>query len=372
MPTEKRTVIETLLETFEQIESLLIKEKNESAISMPYAQKARYYWKWRKRINQMLEKMRLHIMSSKRFRELQRYFSRDPYALVSSSQLLKEIIRSPERFEAIYSLLHDVESKETFKWFIKYRVAYACIGNRASMLYPPPIDFYLWERYLKDIEAAKVGKDLYKIGPYVIRCTDSSALLSSWLEEAYRLKGICEPRKGDWIIDGGAFQGDTTLWFSDLVGLEGKVYAFEPFNKNYNMLVENIEKNGLKNVITILKALYGESKIYSMIGEGQGAVLVENNSGAIEATTIDEFTQSQGCLRIDFIKMDIEGAEVPALEGAADTIKKFLPRLAISVYHNGSDIVTIPELIKSIEPSYRLYLRHRSNSWVDTILYAVP
>jgi len=94
-------------------------------------------------------------------RELQRYFSRDPYALVSSSQLLKEIIRSPERFEAIYSLLQDVESKETFKWFIKYRVAYACIGNRASMLYPPPIDFYLWERYLKDIEAAKVGKDLW-------------------------------------------------------------------------------------------------------------------------------------------------------------------------------------------------------------------
>ena len=67
MPTEKRTVIETLLETFEQIESLLIKEKNESAINMPYAQKAQCYWKWRKRINQMLEKMRLHIMSSKGF-----------------------------------------------------------------------------------------------------------------------------------------------------------------------------------------------------------------------------------------------------------------------------------------------------------------
>ena len=41
-----------------------------------------------------------------------------------------------------------------------------------------------------------MGKDLYKIGPYVIRCTDSSALLSSWSEETYRLKDICEPRKG--------------------------------------------------------------------------------------------------------------------------------------------------------------------------------
>lgn len=75
MPTEKGTVIETLLETFEQIESLLIKEKNESATSMPYAQRARCYWKWGKRVNQMLEKMGLCIIS-KRFRELQRYFSR--------------------------------------------------------------------------------------------------------------------------------------------------------------------------------------------------------------------------------------------------------------------------------------------------------
>ena len=372
MPTEKRTVIETLLETFEQIESLLIKEKNESATSMPYAQKAQCYWKWRKRINQMLEKMRLHIMSSKRFRELQRYFSRDPYALISSSQLLKAIIRSPGRFEAIYSLLQDVESKETFKWFIKYRVAYACIGNRASMLYPPPIDFSLWGRYLKDIEAAKVEKDLYKVGPYMIYCTDSSALLSSWLEEAYKLNGICEPKKGDWIIDGGAFQGDTTLWFSDLVGSEGKVYAFEPFNKNYNILRKNIERNYLKNVIAIPKALYRESKIYSMIGDGQGATLVENDSSTIEATALDEFVQSQNCPHIDLIKMDIEGAEVPALEGAINTIRKYTPRLAISVYHNGTDMLTVPELIKRIEPNYKLYLRHRSNSWVDTLLYAVP
>jgi len=372
MSTEKETVIETLLKTFEEIESLLVKEKNENAINMPHTRKAWCCWKLRKHINQALEKMGLHIMSSKGFYDLQRYFSRDPYALASSSQLLKELIRSPERFETIYNLLQDDESKDTFKWFIKYRVAYVCIGNRASMLYPPPIDFSLWERYLKDIEAAKVEKDLYKVGSYVIRCADPIALLSSWSEEAYRLKDICEPRKGDLIIDGGAFQGDTTLWFSNHIGPEGKVYAFEPFHENYEVLMENICRNDIKNVILIQQALYNKVGAFAMIGRGQGASLVENETVAIKASTIDEFTQLHGCPRIDFIKMDIEGAEVPALEGATNTIKKFLPRLAISVYHNGSDIVTIPELIKSIEPSYRFYLRHRSNSWVDTILYAVP
>jgi FkbM family methyltransferase len=372
MSTEKGIAIEALLKTFEEIEPLLVKEKNENAINMPHTRKAWCCWKLRKYINQALEKMGLHIMSSKRFYDLQRYFSRDPYALASSFQLLEEFIRSSERFEAIYNLLQDDEFKDTFKWFIKYRVAYVCIGNTASMLYPPPIGSSLWERYLKDIEAAKVEKDLYKVGHYVIRCTDPSALLSSWSEEAYKLNGICEPKKGDWIIDGGAFQGDTTLWFSDLVGSEGKVYAFEPLDKNYNVLLENIKRNGLKNVITIPKALYRESKIYSMIGDGQGTTLVENGSCAIEATTIDEFTQSQNCPRIDLIKMDIEGSEVPALEGAISTIKKYLPRLAISVYHNGTDILAAPELIKRVEPNYSLYLRHRSNSWVDTILYAVP
>lgn len=72
-----------------------------------------------------------------------------------------------------------------------------------------------------------------------------------------------------------------------------------------------------------------------------------------------------------FIKMDIEGAELAALKGAKNTIKMYKPKLAICVYHNPLDIIEIPKLIKEIEPSYKLYLRHYSKFYSDTILYAI-
>lgn len=70
--------------------------------------------------------------------------------------------------------------------------------------------------------------------------------------------------------------------------------------------------------------------------------------------------------------MDIEGAELKALEGATECISKYSPQLAISVYHKPEDIIEIPMFIKSLNPKYRFWLRHYSLSWFDTVLYAVP
>lgn len=84
--------------------------------------------------------------------------------------------------------------------------------------------------------------------------------------------------------------------------------------------------------------------------------------------TIDEIVKSR---KVTFIKMDIEGAELKALYGAANTIKTWHPKLAVCVYHKPEDLITIPQYIKSIYPMYRLYLRSYSPSGVETVLYAV-
>lgn len=73
-----------------------------------------------------------------------------------------------------------------------------------------------------------------------------------------------------------------------------------------------------------------------------------------------------------FIKMDIEGAEKEALEGAERTVIKYRPKLAISVYHKPEDIVEVPEIILSYGLDYQFYLRHYSLAAFDTVLYAVP
>jgi len=70
------------------------------------------------------------------------------------------------------------------------------------------------------------------------------------------------------------------------------------------------------------------------------------------------------------VKMDIEGSEYNAIIGAKETIYKNSPKLAISVYHRRNDLFTLPLLIHEIEPKYRLYLRHHSNSFRETLLYA--
>ena len=69
--------------------------------------------------------------------------------------------------------------------------------------------------------------------------------------------------------------------------------------------------------------------------------------------------------------MDIEGSELVAIKGAENTIKKFKPKLAISIYHRGKDIIDIPEYLLSINNQYKFYLKHISTSWVDTVLFAI-
>jgi hypothetical protein len=69
--------------------------------------------------------------------------------------------------------------------------------------------------------------------------------------------------------------------------------------------------------------------------------------------------------------MDIEGAELEALKGARETIEKYHPGLAISVYHKPEDIWVIPQWINEIG-GYDFYLRPHAHSTFDTVCYAIP
>lgn len=85
-------------------------------------------------------------------------------------------------------------------------------------------------------------------------------------------------------------------------------------------------------------------------------------------TSIDEELEGK---RVTFIKMDVEGAELAALQGAQHVIRKQHPKLAICVYHKPEDIIDIPSYILSLDPGYRLFLRHYSPFEDETVLYAI-
>jgi hypothetical protein len=91
---------------------------------------------------------------------------------------------------------------------------------------------------------------------------------------------------------------------------------------------------------------------------------------SIKTLSIDDLVASQGLERLDFIKMDIEGAEMSALRGAEGALRRFRPKLAICVYHSLSDFWSVPQFLDSLGLGYRFFLRHFTIHAEETVLFA--
>lgn len=182
----------------------------------------------------------------------------------------------------------------------------------------------------------------------------------------------CKPKgKIEFFIDAGGFDGLTTAAFMEWCGGNGYSYIFEPDERNRVSIRNNLK--GISNYEIVPKALWSRTATLAMDSKGNFASNVrekidERQEETIDSVSIDEFIKGR---RITYIKMDIEGAEAEALRGAARVIREQKPKLAVSVYHKERDIWEIPALILSCCPEYKLYLRHYSFSWYDTVLYAV-
>jgi hypothetical protein len=97
-----------------------------------------------------------------------------------------------------------------------------------------------------------------------------------------------------------------------------------------------------------------------------------SGKAAMPLTTVDQVMAERPGLRLDFLKMDIEGAELSALRGARQTLLRDRPRLAISLYHQVDDFVTIPLYLASLLPDYEFYLGHYTIHAEETVLYGRP
>lgn len=189
---------------------------------------------------------------------------------------------------------------------------------------------------------------------------------------AYQSENI-KIEDGDVIIDGGGCWGDTALYFANKAK-NTKVYAFEFVPSNIELFNKNIALNPNANIELVKLALSGESgKSYNLIDDGASSSVTEqetDNSISINTISIDDFVQQNNINKIDFIKLDIEGAELETLNGALNTIKKYKPKLAVALYHNPVDFYEIPNFIKKLDLGYRLYLNHFTPNIAETILFA--
>lgn len=177
------------------------------------------------------------------------------------------------------------------------------------------------------------------------------------------------------FVDCGAFTGDSIGAFLGALkrqnaGAPAKIYAFEPDRHNFAQLQQNTAALPQCECLNA-GVWYEETTLRFNASSAQTSAITDDPDGdEIKLMTIDDVTRTE---RVTFLKMDIEGAEMAALKGARETIKKHQPLLAISIYHKPEDLVTIPAFILSLHADYQFWLRaHHPRLACDMVLYAIP
>ncbi len=147
------------------------------------------------------------------------------------------------------------------------------------------------------------------------------------------------PKKGDIVVDGGAYVGFFTVIAAKLVGPTGRVLAFEPDPSNFEELLENIRLNGIDNVIPIKAGLLDGDSISLLKANGDmGSTLqvdsaIEGSMIEIQVVSLDNEIKRRGIDKVDFIKLDVEGSECRCLIGSSEILEKNDVKLAIASYH---------------------------------------
>lgn len=176
-------------------------------------------------------------------------------------------------------------------------------------------------------------------------------------------------RPGEIFIDAGAYSGETCEAFSRWCSDYSKIYLMEPDVLMFQIASEYVKVKKINNVICVNKGAYShETEIAFMNDAALGSSNInENGTDKIWTTSIDGMLNGK---EATYIKMDIEGAEMEALRGAEETIQKYMPKLAISIYHKDDDLWKIPCYIKGKYPQYKLFIRHYTPFTTETVLYA--
>jgi FkbM family methyltransferase len=211
---------------------------------------------------------------------------------------------------------------------------------------------------LKGNENTAIFKTIFKKIPLIT----NEALYFIVLDFDY-YQHFYKVKKDDVIIDAGANCGHLSIFFSKLVGDKGLVYAFEPDSFNIKRINKNRELNkDLSDNIKIEELLlWNENKLvdfYEAGTVGSSAVWIPDTDKCVkkEAIRIDDWVMKNNISKLDFIKMDIEGAEIEALQGCVRTIQNLKPNFAIASYHivdGQATYIKVEEFFKKINYPYK-------------------
>jgi FkbM family methyltransferase len=313
---------------------------------------------------------------------------------------LTEQLEILDRCSTLWRRLGDEPSRELFLRFLAYRA----LGPAHVRLQFEPLDY---RRAVIELSAKAIAEGgamgvpglplewqfhLYdlSVAGYPLRLLGQQLPLASTFvlsQYAYRDLSVgAFPRPGDVALDVGGCWGDTALWLAHHVGEQGAVHTFEPTPRNRALLERNLALNpDLALRVTVWEDPLGPTPdepvwVRDSVSAGaqmQGELPAEDDphgreSVELRTETIDALVARGALPRVDFLKIDVEGADVGVLEGAARTLQEQRPKLALACYHRPDDVVRFPDLVDSLGLAYRWYLQCSTMTPVDTVLFGVP
>lgn len=174
-------------------------------------------------------------------------------------------------------------------------------------------------------------------------------------------------QENEIFVDCGAYIGFVTEKFLSIVNNKYKaIYSIEPDFNNFKMLETRLKD--ILNATTIKCALSDKNsrkKFYQ--GFNFASKLSKNGNDLIKTAAFDSLK-----IPATFIKMHLEGGELDALKGAVNTIKKYRPIIAITIYHNSDGAWKIPLFLINNAKNYRYYIRLHSWGGTGAVFYAIP
>jgi FkbM family methyltransferase len=301
---------------------------------------------------------------------------------------LGDLLQRTDELEAVYRLLAGEESRQVMVNLLAFKT----LGAWRVRLLRNNAEYWQKRRFVQhDLlvrrRSAAVGPplghldyyELDRIGFPIRLHAHALNVLNTFLLEQYRCDrdGVrVAPEPGDVVIDGGACWGDTSFYFADRVGEKGRVYCFEFVPANLQVLEQNIELNPAlaSRLHVVRRALWScAGAPLALRGEGPASRLVParpGESSTIALVALDDFVEQERLPSVDFVKLDVEGVELEVLRGAERTLRRWRPKLAISVYHQDQDLITIPRFLHDLGLGYRFALDHFTIHREETVLFA--
>lgn len=195
------------------------------------------------------------------------------------------------------------------------------------------------------------------------------------LKNEYFEPDLLKKKTGLCLVDCGGFDGEDTKRFFDSFTDDLFSFVIEPDKNNLELIRKNLkDRDGQIKIID--KAIWNEDTILSFSSGGrEGSGISDSGEEKVESICLDSlYSQYKEYFdnKTVIVKMDIEGTELKALQGAKKLIAEMSPILVICVYHKPEDIIELPQFVLNLDINYSIYLRRYFPGFRDTVMYAIP